>query len=145
MKTNTTYDFSYFQLTLLAYLKESHPLRVDEMKFIKDRAKEASEAYSSAISDGHLSINAQELANQVLYKDLLFSKHDMLVNVLWNEFPDIIAQSEAKEFAIKIEKESETVFSKYPLDDEFDYSPEYEKLYTELTGFIDIWLEENEL
>ncbi|WP_370525544.1 DUF1896 family protein [Dysgonomonas sp. 521] len=31
------------------------------------------------------------------------------------------------------------------MSDEFAYSHEYEKLYTELTGFIDLWLEENEL
>lgn len=145
MKTNTTYDFSYYQLTLLAYLKESHPLLVDDIKFVKDRAKESVDTYLSAIKEGYIAATAQELGNEVLFRDLLFSKHDMLVSVLWNEFPDIVAQSEAKEFAIKIQLESEIVFSKYQLSDEFDYSTEYDKLYTELTGFIDIWLEENEL
>lgn len=145
MKTNTTYDFSYYQLTLLAYLKESHPLLANDVKFTKDRAKESVDTYLSAINEGYIITTAQELANEVLFRDLLFSKHDMLVSVLWNEFPDIIAQSEAKEFAIKIQSKSETVFSRYQLSDEFDYSPEYDKLYTELTGFIDIWLEENEL
>lgn len=145
MKTNTTYNFSYFQLTLLDYLKGSHPRKVDDVRFIKERAKEAMDAYLSAIHEGYISTTAQEIANKLLFKGLLFSKHDMFVNVLWNEFPDIIAHSEAKEFAIEIEEESEIVFSKYYLSDEFDYSPEYDKLYTELTGFIDIWLEEHEL
>lgn len=145
MKTNTTYDFSYFQLTLLDFLKESHPKKADDVRFVKEKAKEAMDTYLSAIHDGYISTTAQELANEVLFKGLLFSKHDMLVSVLWNEFPDIIAHSEAKEFAVKIENESEIVFSKYYLSDDFDYSPEYDKLYTELTGFIDIWLEEHEL
>lgn len=144
MKT-TTYDFSYFKLSLLAYLKESHPNLVEDDKFVQARADEALEVYTSAIEEGYIATTAQELANEVLFKGLLFSKHDLLVSVLWSEFPDIIAQSEAKEFAIQIEKETEIVFSKYYLSDEFDYSPEYDNLYTELTGFIDIWLEENEL
>lgn len=143
MKTN--YDFSYLQLLLLDFLKESHPQRVDDVKFVKERAKEAVDTYLLAIHEGFLATTAQEMANEVLFKDLLFSKHDMLVNVLWNEFPDIIAHSEAKEFAIKVQDEIEIVFSKYHLSDEFDYSLEYDKLYIELTGFIDIWLEENEL
>ncbi len=143
MKTN--YDFSYFQLLLLDFLKESHPQRVDDVKFVTERAKEAVDTYLLAIHEGYIATTAQEMANEVLFKDLLFSKYDMLVGVLWNEFPDIIAHSEAKEFAIKVQDESEIVFSKYHLSDEFDYSPEYDKLYSELTGFIDIWLEENEL
>ena len=143
MKTN--YDFSYFQLLLLDFLKESHPQIVDDIKFVKERAKVAVDTYLLAIHEGYIVTTAQEMANEILFKDLLFSKHDMLVGVLWNEFPDIIAHSEAKEFAIKVQDESEIVFSKYHLSDEFDYSPEYDKLYTELTGFIDIWLEENEL
>lgn len=145
MKTDTPYDLSYYQLSLLSYLKESHPFLTSDISFIKARAEEAVKAYSTAIIDGYIASTAQEIANEVLYQGLLFSKHDMLVNVLWNEFSDIIAQSEAKDFAIKIQVESEIVFSKYGLTDEFDYSPEYERLYTELTGFIDIWLEENEL
>lgn len=145
MKRDTPYDFSYYQLSLLSYLKESHPLLALDISFINARAEEAIEVYLAAISEGYIATTAQEIANEVLYQGLLFSKHDMLVNVLWNEFPDIIAQSEAKDFAIKIQVESEIVFSKYILTDEFDYSPEYERLYTELTGFIDIWLEENEL
>lgn len=143
MKTN--YDFSYFQLLLLDFLKESHPQRVDDVKFVKYRAKEAADTYLLAIHEGYIATTAREMANEVLFKDLLFSRYDMLVGVLWNEFPDIIAHSEAKGFAIKVQKESEIVFSKYCLSDEFDYSPEYDKLYTELTGFIDFWLEENEL
>lgn len=145
MKTDSSYNFSYYQLSLLSYLKESHPLLALDASFIKTRSEEAIEAYLSAINEGYIVSIAQEIANEVLYKGLLFSQHDMLINVLWNEFPDIIAQSEAKDFALKIRRESELVFSKYTLTDEFDYSPEYDRLYTELTGLIDIWLEENEL
>ena len=37
------------------------------------------------------------------------------------------------------------IFLQYMLSDEFIYSVDHDKLYTELTGFISLWLEENEL
>lgn len=144
-KNNNPVELSYYRLTLLSYLKESHPESANDAEFIKTRADEASGAYSQAIKDGLSQTEAEELANLTLFNGLLFSKHDTLVNVLWNEFADIIPQSQAKEYAEKILPQCEFIFLQYPLSDEFAYSTEYEKLYTELTGLIDIWLEEHEL
>lgn len=138
-------ELSYYELSLLSFLKESHPDKVDDIVFIKSRADLAVDTYSKAIKDDLLQHEAEELANEALYLGLHFSKHDILVNILWNEFSDFIPQSEAKDFAIKIQAESEVVYARYTLSDEFVDSPEYNRLYTELTGFIDLWLEENEL
>lgn len=138
-------ELSYYRLTLLSYLKESHPHLAANKGFIKTRADDASEAYATAIQEGQLQIKAEELANLTLFKDLLFSKHDTIVNVLWNEFSDIIPQSQANDYAQKLLSECESVFSRYDLHDELMYSPEYNRLYTELTGCIDLWLEDNEL
>ncbi|MFR3217642.1 MAG: DUF1896 family protein [Dysgonomonas mossii] len=138
-------ELSYYRLTLLSYLKESHPHLANNTDFIKTRADEAAESYSNAIKEGLSQIEAEELANLALFRGLLFSKHDTIVNVLWSEFSDIIPQSQAKEYAIKILTQCEFIFLQYPLSDEFIYSDEYDKLYTELTGFIDLWLEEHEL
>ncbi|MDR2534099.1 MAG: DUF1896 domain-containing protein, partial [Tannerellaceae bacterium] len=41
--------------------------------------------------------------------------------------------------------ECETVFSQYSLSDGFAYEPEYDLLYTELTGTIALYLESHEL
>lgn len=138
-------ELSYYRLTLLSYLKECHPHLASDTDFIKTRADEASEAYSNAIREGLSQIEAEELANRTLFKELLFSKHDTIVNVLWNEFSDIVPQSEAKDYAVRILSQCEFLFLQYPISDKFAYSTEYERLYTELTGFIDLWLEENEL
>lgn len=145
MKKNPTNELSYYGLLLLSYLKESHPQLVPDTNFIRTRANEAAENYSNAIKDGLPHSEAEELAVAALYKGLYFSKQDTIVTVLWNEFEGIIPLGEAKEFAIQILAECESLFDKYPLSDEFAYSLEYEALYTELVGFIDIWLEENEL
>lgn len=126
-------------------MKESHPQLASDTNFIKTRADEAAESYSNAIKDGSTQIEAEELANLTLFRGLLFSKHDTLINILWNEFSDFVPQSQAKEFTIKILSQCELIFLQYSISDEFVDSPEYEKLYTELTGFIDLWLEANEL
>ncbi|SHG45593.1 DUF1896 family protein [Dysgonomonas macrotermitis] len=142
---NNPLELSYYRLTLLSYLKECHPHLASDMDFIKTRADEASEACSNAIKEGSSQAEAEELANLTLFRGLLFSKHDTIVNVLWNEFADIVPQSEAKDYVVRILSQCESLFLQYPISDEFAYSPEYGKLYTELTGFIDLWLEDNEL
>lgn len=144
-QNNNLVELSYYRLTLLSFLKESHPRLATDIDFIKIRADEAAEAYSNAIKEGLSRTEAEELANLTLYRGLLFSKHDTIVNVLWNEFADIVSQSEAKEYAVRIQSQCEFLFLQYPVSDEFSYSSEYNKLYTELTGFIELWLEDNEL
>jgi hypothetical protein len=37
--------------------------------------------------------------------------------------------------------ECENIFAKYPLSDDFAYEPEYDLLYTELTGAIALLIE----
>lgn len=145
MKKKQIEELSYYGLLLLSYLKESYPEKVNDTTFIKNRADLATEAYSNAIKEGLSHPEAEELATVALYKDLYFSRHDTIVTVLWNEFDRFIPLSEAGQFAIRILPECENIFSKYHLSDEFMYSPEYNNLYTELVGFIDYWLEENEL
>ena len=39
----------------------------------------------------------------------------------------------------------EPVFSSYELNDDFANGPEFDLLYTEITGTIAIWIEENGL
>lgn len=136
---------SYYRLSLLAYLKDSHPDLAEDSDFIKNRADQAAETYAQAIKDGLSHPGAEGLANLTLFNGLLFSKQDTLIHVLWNEFSDTIPQSQAKDYAQKILAQCDYIFSQYTLSDEFMYSAEYDRLYTELTGFIDIWMEENAL
>ena len=124
-------DISYFRLSLTDFLRESHPELLKNERFIVAGIDAATEAY--------------EQANFLLFKGLHFSKHDTLVNILWNEFADEVPEDEAKEMAMKLLPECESVFSGYPLSDGFAYEPEYELLYTELTGTIALYLESHEL
>ena len=132
---------SYYELLLLSFLKESHPDKVNDAAFVEARANLAAEAYEKALLDGYVQLQAQEMANEVLFSGLHFSRHDTLINVLWNEFSEEIPQGDAPEIAIRLLPHLKEVFEKYPLSDDFAYTPEYEQLYTELTGAILIYFE----
>ena len=129
-------DISYFRLSLVDFLKESHPERLKDNRFIISCTNAATEAYEQAIRNGATPDEAIDRANAVLYSGLHFSKHDTIVNILWNEFANEVPEETAADLAIKLLPECEPVFSQYPLSDGFAYEPEYDLLYTELTGTI---------
>jgi hypothetical protein len=143
---NTSYqELSWFKLSLLHFLFESHPELTDNTDFLNIRSYFASKTYSEAVKNGRNHQDAEELALKDLYQGLHFSKHDTLVTILWNEFSREIPMGLAKDFAIKLLPKVEHVFSKYKLNDEFAFSREFNSLYTELTGLVAIWLEDHEL
>jgi hypothetical protein len=132
---------SYFKLSLQEFLQCSHPHLLNDEMFITSRADVAAEKYEQAVINGSNSVEASEQANAILYQGLHFSKHDTLVNILWNEFAEEVPEKEAKTLAIKLLPECEQVFEQYPLSDGFAYEPEYDLLYTELTGAVALYIE----
>lgn len=135
-------ELSYFRLSLLSYLKDSHPHLVNDTAFIAARGDAAAEAYSAAIKSGQTHDQAGETANEVLYAGLLFSPYRILVRILWEEFEKEVSRALAEEVAIGLLPKLTEVFSKYKLTNDFDTSQEYNQLYTELTGTIQIFLED---
>jgi hypothetical protein len=127
------------------FLRESHPERLKDNRFILACADAATEAYEQAIRNGDTPIQAAEQANTILFRGLHFSRHDTLVNILWNEFADEVPEEDAGDLALKLLPECEPVFALYPLSDNFACEPEYELLYTELTGTVALYLESHEL
>jgi hypothetical protein len=144
MKKKDKQELSYYRLLLLSYLKESHPEKVGDNNFTSLRSEQAAEAYAGAIANGYSQSSAEEIASSILYEGLIFSRYDAIRNVLINEFT-IVPSDRINSLAMELLAPSEEVFCEYPIDDSFASSPEYPLLYTELTGFIDLWGEENEL
>jgi hypothetical protein len=138
---NKPADLSYFRLSLVAFLRESHPQLLDDEKFIAARNQAALDIYEDVIKSGGNPLEAAHWANETLFAGLHFSKHDTLKNILWNEFSAEISEAAAPLWAIRLLPECEGVFAKYSLSDDFACSPEYELLYTELTGEICLYLE----
>ena len=123
-----TGELSYYGLSLLSYLKDSHPELIAESEFIAERADSAAQAYSEAIRSGCNHIEAEEIAREELCRGLHFSPYNTLVNILWREFEAEIPEDTARQ--------------KYDLTDDFADTPDYELFYTELTGTVQILLED---
>ena len=145
--TTTKKELSYFRLKLEAYLGEHFPERVNENTFITNRADEALTAYCDAIAQGFSHPEADTMASKVLYQGLHFSKYDTLISVLENEFEKELPSPLPERLTPMLLKNKavQSVFDKYELTDDFGASPEYEKLYTELTGTIVLLIEVNGL
>lgn len=147
MKTTNKKELSDFRLKLESYLSEHFPEKVEDKPFITARADEALTTYCDAVEEGVSYPEAESMASEVLYRDLHFSKYDTLVSVLENEFekelpsplPERLAPILLKNRAIQ------ETFDKYNLTDDFDASPEYDTLYTELTGIVVLLIEANQL
>jgi hypothetical protein len=138
-------DISCFRLSLIDFLRESHPERLKDNRFIIACAEAAAETYEQTIRNNGSPTQASEQANAVLFRGLHFSKHDTIKNILWNEFSGEVPEDEAVALAMELLPECEPVFAGYPLSEGFAYEPEYELLYTELTGTIALYLESHEL
>lgn len=136
-------ELSYFRLSLLAFLRESHPELANDTDFIASRGDSAAEAYSETVRSGLSHDAAAEVANEVLFANLHFSKYDTLVTILWNEFENEVPQGSAKALALQLIPVCEEVFVHYPLSDDFAFDPQFDNLYMELTGTILIWLDEH--
>ena len=147
MKT-TKKELSYFRLKLEAYLGEHFPEKVNNnASFVTTRADEALIAYCDAVAQGFSHPEAETMASEVLHQGLHFSKYDTLVSVLENEFEKELPSSRLERLALILLKNKavQSIFDRYELTDDFGASPEYEKLYTELTGTIVLLIEVNGL
>ena len=145
--TTTKKELSYFRLKLESYLGEHFPERVNDNAFVTARADEALTDYCDSVAQGFSYPEAETMASEVLYHNLHFSKYDTLVSVLEQEFEKELPSPLPERLSpiLLKNKAVQSVFDKYELSDDFGASPEYEKLYTELTGTIVLLIEVNAL
>ncbi|QAR30221.1 DUF1896 domain-containing protein [Ornithobacterium rhinotracheale] len=136
-------EISYYDLRLRELLNTSFPNLATNEAFIKERSNLAAEAYEKAFDAGHTILECRRIANEVLFEGLYFSPFDMVYSVVSNEFDREIPDNELRSFALKMFPYCVEVFEDYNIHKDFEDSPEYDQLYTELTGQIQIWIEEN--
>ena len=136
-------DFSYYGLYLLDYLTTNKFEQAADEAFIRERTDRAAETYERARLEGYPTDGAQELTMKVLTKGLRYSKYAILREVVENEFAGEVSEVEHEAFTLKLLPLVGNVFSIYDLsDDNFVLSPEYDLLYTELTGAVILYIEE---
>lgn len=136
---------SYYSLRLKELLHTSFPELSGNKVFIEQRGQLAAKIYNEAFIAGNTIAQCNEIAQYALLEGLHFSKFDMVFKVVCNEFDTIMADEELRPFALKMLPVCIPVFEQYLLGDDFAESPEFELLYTELTGTIQIWIEDNGL
>lgn len=141
-KPNTSsVELSYFRLSLLSYLRDTHPDKATDFDFIAERGDAAALSYSQAIKSGHTHDEAEVISSQVLYEGLHFSTYRILVTILWEEFSEEVNPIQAEGIAVELLSRLTDTIQKYTLSDDFADTPEYNQFYTELTGEIQILLE----
>lgn len=133
---------SYYELSLLSFLRESHPTLADDASFIAERADSAAEAYSEAIRTGATHPEAEAVASEALYRGLHFSPYDTLVRILWDEFAAEVPEEAARTVALRLLPLCREALAKYDFTGDFAATPEYDRLYTELVGTVQILLED---
>ncbi len=138
-------ELSYFSLRLQELLNTSFPELSGDTIYISNRVQLAANAYQEAFTSGNSVEICTEIAEYILFEGLHFSVFDTVFTVVCNEFDTIMADEELRPFAIKMMSVCETIFFEYNLSDDFGGSPEFDLLYTELVGTIQIWIEENGL
>lgn len=138
-------ELSYFTLRLQELLNSSFPDKAGDKAFINRRSQRAANAYEGAFTAGNPIEQCNEIADFILFEGLYFSKFDTVFKVVCNEFDTLMADEELHYFALRMLPVCEHVFLKYELTDDFDGKPEFDHLYTELAGTIQIWIEENGL
>ncbi|MCY0969897.1 DUF1896 family protein [Chryseobacterium wangxinyae] len=138
-------DLSYFSLRLTELLSVSFPEKRQDQKFILLRSQLAESAYENAFKEGHSVSYCTEIAESILFEELTFSRYDLIFKVICNEFSLVLADEEIQPLVLKMLTECKSVFSGYHLTKEFEESSDYNILYSELTGNIQIWIEEHGL
>jgi hypothetical protein len=127
-------ELSYFKLLLSSYLEESHPDKAENRQFIHERSELATESYTQSVASGYTHSEATEQANVLLYQGLHFSKYDTLYDIFSEEFSETVTEEQLAKRTLELLPICADVFVKYDLCDDFTDSPEYDKLYSELTG-----------
>jgi len=138
MKTTSKKEFSYYRLRLETYLKDYHPERLADEAFIRARSDAAAQAYEDAFRQGYPVLEAGYIATEVLFAGLHFSPYYTLEQIIENEFANVVPPDRIEAVALRLLQSNsirETI-EKYEPGDDFDGSPEYDQLYTELTGVI---------
>lgn len=119
---------------------QHHPDKIEDTEFINSRSELAEEEFERC---SHMGMNVNEAKHEafiVLYKDLRFSAYDLVKEIVEEEFD--ISDYEKHQFIIQMMEYTKDEFKKFPdIDDNFQDSVNYMKLYYLITGSIKLYLE----
>ena len=134
-------QLDYYGLYLLNYLTENRFAQATDKEFVRERAERAADTYEQSRREGLTPDAAQERAMDALTRGLRFSPFALLAEILEREFPDEVPQEDIAAVATALLPHLRGILSRNALSDDFAQSPEYDRLYSELTGAVALHIE----
>ena len=133
---------SKYYKELKQYLEDYHPNLVKDEEFITTRSEIAQETFIECSREG---MNIEECQNEVyevLYSGLHFSLYQLVEDII-EEMN--LSFSDKDKFIMQMFLLIQPIAEKYKLDDNFERTSEYDKLYTEISQHINQYIKDYEL
>lgn len=133
---------SKYYKELKQYLEDYHPNLVKDEEFITTRSELAQETFIECSREGMNIEECQNEVNEVLYSGLHFSLYQLVKDII-EEMN--LSFSDKDKFIMQMFLLIQPIAEKYKLDDNFERTSEYDKLYTEISQHINQYIKDYEL
>ncbi len=133
---------SKYYKELKQYLEDYHPNLVKDEEFITTRSELAQETFIECSREGMNIEECQNEVNEVLYSGLHFSLYQLVEDII-EEMN--LSFSDKDKFIMQMFLLIQPIAEKYKLDDNFERTSEYDKLYTEISQHISQYIKDYEL
>lgn len=133
---------SKYYKELKQYLEDYHPNLVKDEEFITTRSELAQETFIECSREGMNIEECQNEVNEVLYSGLHFSLYQLVEDII-EEMN--LSFSDKDKFIMQMVLLIQPIAEKYKLDDNFERTSEYDKLYTEISQHINQYIKDYEL
>ena len=133
---------SKYYKELKQYLEDYHPNLVKDEEFITTRSELAQETFIECSREGMNIEECQNEVNEVLYSGLHFSLYQLVEDIIVEMN---LSFSDKDKFIMQMFLLIQPIAEKYKLDDNFERTSEYDKLYTEISQHINQYIKDYEL
>ena len=133
---------SKYYKELKQYLEDYHPNLVKDEEFITTRSELSQETFIECSREGMNIEECQNEVNEVLYSGLHFSLYQLVEDII-EEMN--LSFSDKDKFIMQMFLLIQPIAEKYKLDDNFERTSEYDKLYTEISQHISQYIKDYEL
>lgn len=133
---------SKYYKELKQYLEDYHPNLVKDEEFITTRSELAQETFIECSRESMNIEECQNEVNEVLYSGLHFSLYQLVEDII-EEMN--LSFSDKDKFIMQMFLLIQPIAEKYKLDDNFERTSEYDKLYTEISQHINQYIKDYEL
>lgn len=124
------------------YLEDYHPNLAMDEEFITTRSELAHETFIECSREGLNMEECQNEVNEVLYSGLHFSLYQLVEDII-EEIN--LSFSDKDKFIMQMFFLIQPIAEKYKLDDNFERTSEYSKLYTEISQHINQYIKDYDL